>query len=65
MQQTGVDTQQHRLTTAYAVELDAGCSFSWVFNDNKEHELRITAGSTKDGQKTITYSIQGSFGLAI
>lgn len=60
-----VAANKHRLTTANAIEIDAGCSFSWVFNDNEEHELRIIAGSSKDGQKTITYSVQGSFGLAI
>ena len=60
-----VAANKHRLTTANAIEIDAGCSFSWVFNDNKEHELRIIAGSSKEGQKTITYSVQGSFGLAI
>lgn len=62
---TCVAANKHRLTTANAIEIDAGCSFSWVFNDNKEHELRIIAGSSKEGQKTITYSVQGSFGLAI
>lgn len=60
-----VAANKHRLTTANAIEIDAGCSFSWVFNGNEEHELRIIAGSSKDGQKTITYSVQGSFGLAI
>jgi hypothetical protein len=60
-----VAANKHRLTTANAIEIDAGCSFSWVFNDNKERELRIIAGSSKEGQKTITYSVQGSFGLAI
>lgn len=60
-----VAANKHRLTTANAIEIDAGCSFSWVFNDNEEHELRIIAGSSKEGQKTITYSVQGSFGLAI
>lgn len=60
-----VVANKHRLITATAEEIDAGCSFSWVFNDNKEHELIIIAGSSKVGQKTITYSVQGSFGLAI
>lgn len=60
-----VAANRHRLTTANAIEIDAGCSFSWVFNNNEEHELRIIAGSSKEGQKTITYSVQGSFGLAI
>nr|DAX01364.1 MAG TPA: Minor structural protein [Bacteriophage sp.] len=60
-----VAANKHRLTAANAIEIDAGCSFLWVFNDNKEHELRIIAGSSKEGQKTITYSVQGSFGLAI
>lgn len=60
-----VSANTHRLTTANAIEIDAGCSFSWVFNNNEEHELRIIAGSSKEGQKTITYSVQGSFGLAI
>lgn len=60
-----VAANKHRLTTANAIEIDTGCSFSWVFNDNEEHELRIIAGSSKEGQKTITYSVQGSFGLAI
>lgn len=60
-----VAANKHRLTTANAIEIDTGCSFSWVFNDNEEHELRIIAGSSKEGQKTIIYSVQGSFGLAI
>lgn len=60
-----VAANKHRLTTANTIEIDVGCSFSWVFNDNEEHELRIIAGSSKDGQKTITYSVQGSFGLSI
>ena len=60
-----VNANRHRTESANAVELDAGCSFSWWFCDDTEHTLQIIAGSTKNGTKTYTQSIQALFGLTV
>lgn len=45
-----------------SVELDAGCSFAYWVRDS-DIKLTIKAGSTKDGIKTFTRTIQTLFGL--
>lgn len=45
-----------------SVELDAGCSFAYWVRDS-DIKLTIRAGSTKDGIKTFTRTIQTLFGL--
>lgn len=56
-----VSENQHRLETANAIELSAGATFAWYFSNNEAHTLSGIGGSTKTGQKTITYSIQALF----
>ena len=59
-----VSSNMHRYgESSNNVELDAGCSFVWYFSDSNTHTLRLKAGSSKDGTKTLTRSIQGLFGL--
>ena len=45
-----------------SVELDAGCSFAYWFTD-ADITLQIIGGSTKDGLKTFTRTVQALFGL--
>lgn len=56
-----VSNNQHRLEEANAIEIGAGSSFVWYFSDNEEHNLTCIGGSTKTGQKTMTYSVQALF----
>lgn len=56
-----VSENQHRLETANAIELSAGATYVWYFSDNEAHTLSGIGGSTKDGKKTITYSVQALF----
>lgn len=59
-----VSANTHRYgESSIAIELDAGCSFSWFFTDSNTHKLEIYGGSSKNGTKTLTYSVQGLFGL--
>ena len=59
-----VSSNMHRYgESSNSVELDAGCSFVWYFSDSNTHTLRLKAGSSKAGTKTLTRSIQGLFGL--
>ena len=60
-----VNANRHRIETENTEELDAGCCFTWWFCDDTEHTLRIIAGSTKNGTKTYTQSIQALFGLTV
>lgn len=60
-----VSANRNRTDVATSTELDAGCSFVWWFNDDSDHTLEISAGSTKNGTKTFTQSIQALFGLSV
>ena len=56
-----VTENQHRLETTNAIELSAGVTYVWYFSDNEAHTLSGIGGSTKNGKKTITYSVQALF----
>lgn len=56
-----VTENQHRLETTNAIELSAGATYVWYFSDNEAHTLSGIGGSTKNGKKTITYSVQALF----
>lgn len=60
-----VSANRDRINTESSVEIDTGCSFVWWFYDESPHTLKIIAGSTKNGTKTYTQSIQALFGLNI
>ena len=60
-----VSANRNRTDTENSEEIDAGCSFVWWFYDESPHTLKIIAGSTKNGTKTYTQSIQALFGLNI
>lgn len=61
-----VTSNTHRYgETSNAVELDAGATFVYWFNDSKTHQIQLLAGSTKTGTKTLTYTVQGIFGLEV
>lgn len=60
-----VSANRNRIDTENSEEIDAGCSFVWWFYDESPHTLKIIAGSTKNGTKTYTQSIQALFGLNI
>ena len=60
-----VTENRHRMTNSHPSELAGGTTFVWWFNDNTTHNIQIKAGSSKDGTKTYTQSIQALFGLQI
>lgn len=60
-----VTENRHRMTNSYPSELAGGTTFVWWFNDNTTHNIQIKAGSSKEGTKTYTQSIQALFGLQI
>ncbi len=61
-----VTSNTHRYgESSNAVELDAGTTFVYWFNDTKTHQIQLLAGSTKTGTKTLTYTVQGLFGLKV
>lgn len=58
-----VSANRHRLGNATTgLELDAGCSFAYWYKD-ADITLKLIAGSTKNGYKTFTRTIQALFGL--
>ena len=48
-----------------SVELDAGATFEYWFVNANNQKVLLQAGSTKTGNKTLTYTVQGLFGLAV
>lgn len=48
-----------------SVELDAGATFVYWFVNANNQKVLLQAGSTKIGNKTLTYTVQGLFGLAV
>lgn len=60
-----VTKNRHRMTNSHPSELAGGTTFVWWFNDNTTHNIQIKAGSSKEGTKTYTQSIQALFGLQI
>lgn len=60
-----VTENRHRMTNSHPSELAGGTTFVWWFNDNTTHNIQIKAGSSKNGTKTYTQSIQALFGLQI
>ena len=60
-----VMNNRNRMTNSHPSELAGGATFIWWFTDNKTHTLKLEAGSSKDGTKTYTQSIQALFGLQI
>lgn len=48
-----------------SVELDAGATFVYWFVNANNQKVILLAGSTKTGNKTLTYTVQGLFGLAV
>lgn len=60
-----VTENRHRMTNSHPSELAGGTTFVWWFNDNTTHNIQIKAGSSKEGTKTYTQSIQALFGLQI
>lgn len=60
-----VMNNRNRLTNSHPSELAGGATFVWWFNDNATHRIKLEAGSTKEGTKTYTQSIQALFGLQI
>ena len=62
-----VTANAHRYgESSNAVELDAGATFVyWFSSPLKTHQIRLLAGSTKTGTKTLTYTVQGIFGLEV
>lgn len=55
-----VTSNTHRYgDTSNEVELDAGATFIYWFNDTKTHKVQLLAGSTKTGTKTLAYTVQG------
>ena len=56
---------RNRMTNSHPSELAGGATFVWWFNDNTTHSIKVKAGSSKDGTKTYTQSIQALFGLQI
>lgn len=60
-----VMNNRNRMTNSHPSELAGGATFIWWFADGKTHTLKLEAGSSKDGKKTYTQSMQGLFGLQI
>lgn len=47
------------------VELDAGTTFVYWFRYARNKQIILQAGSSKIGTKTLTYTVQGLFGLTV
>lgn len=61
-----VTANTHRYgESSNSVELDAGATFVYWFRNAKNQKVLLLAGSTKTGNKTLTYTVQGLFGLAV
>lgn len=61
-----VTANAHRYgESSNSVELDAGATFVYWFRNAKNQKVLLLAGSTKTGNKTLTYTVQGLFGLAV
>lgn len=60
-----VMNNRNRMTNSHPSELAGGATFVWWFNDNATHSIKLEAGSSKEGTKTYTQSIQALFGLQI
>ena len=63
---TCVTANTHRYgESSNAVELDAGATFVYWFQNVENVSVLLKAGSTKTGTKTLTYTSQGLFGLTV
>lgn len=61
-----VTSNTHRYgESSSSVELDAGATFVYWFRNANNQKVLLQAGSTKTGNKTLTYTVQGLFGLAV
>lgn len=61
-----VTSNTHRYgENSSSVELDAGATFVYWFRNANNQKVLLLAGSTKTGNKTLTYTVQGLFGLAV
>lgn len=61
-----VTANTHRYgESSNAVELDAGSTFVYWFQNAENVSVLLKAGSTKTGTKTLTYTSQGLFGLTV
>lgn len=61
-----VTANSHRYgESSNSVELDAGATFVYWFRNAKNQKVLLQAGSTKTGNKTLTYTVQGLFGLEV
>lgn len=61
-----VTSNTHRYgENSSSVELDAGATFVYWFRNANNQKVLLQAGSTKMGNKTLTYTVQGLFGLAV
>jgi hypothetical protein len=61
-----VTANTHRYgESSNSVELDAGATFVYWFRNANNQKVLLLAGSTKTGNKTLTYTVQGLFGLAV
>lgn len=61
-----VTANTHRYgESSNTVELDAGSTFVYWFQNVKNVSVLLKAGSTKTGTKTLTYTSQGLFGLTV
>ena len=47
------------------VEFDAGTTFVYWFRYARNKQITLQAGSSKSGTKTLTYTVQGLFGLTV
>lgn len=63
---TCVTANSHRYgESSNSVELDAGATFVYWFRNANNQKVQLQAGSTKTGNKTLTYTVQGLFGLKV
>lgn len=61
-----VTSNTHRYgENSSSVELNAGATFVYWFRNANNQKVLLLAGSTKTGNKTLTYTVQGLFGLAV
>lgn len=61
-----VTSNTHRYgENSSSIELDAGATFVYWFRNANNQKVLLQAGSTKTGNKTLTYTVQGLFGLAV
>lgn len=61
-----VTANSHRYgESSNSVELDAGATFVYWFRNANNQKVQLQAGSTKTGNKTLTYTVQGLFGLKV